>query len=293
MPNNISQEISQDLTNTFQGMLKSFSSERIVEILLAVILVFIGFLLARFISNTFVKTIGLKLNAHQNLVWRRLIFYAIFLFFVIAGLKEAGFNLSLFLGAAGILTVALGFASQTSASNLISGMFLIGEGAFEVGDTIQITYIRGHTLEGKVISIDLMSVKLLTLDNIYIRLPNEQLIRSPVLNLSKFPIRRLPITLYIDFKEDLSKVRKILLDVGRQYHLALEEPKPTVAVTAFKETSLELLFCVWCRQENFTLVRDEVQEKVCDAFVQHQIRFAVQKIQVLNDADLNADINES
>jgi small-conductance mechanosensitive channel len=39
-------------------------------------------------------------------------------------LREAGFKLSVFLGAAGILTVALGFASQTSATNLISGLFL-------------------------------------------------------------------------------------------------------------------------------------------------------------------------
>jgi small-conductance mechanosensitive channel len=38
-------------------------------------------------------------------------------------LREAGFKLSVFLGAAGILTVALGFASQTSATNLISGLF--------------------------------------------------------------------------------------------------------------------------------------------------------------------------
>jgi small-conductance mechanosensitive channel len=54
---------------------------------------------------------------------------------------------------------------------LISGLFLIGEGSFEVGDTIQITLIRGNTIEGEVISIDLLSVKLLTLDNVYIRLP--------------------------------------------------------------------------------------------------------------------------
>src|SRR5699024_11719209 len=60
----------------------------------------------------------------------------------------------------------LGFASQTSASNLISGLFLIGEGSFEIGDTVQMTLIRGHTIEGEVISIDLLSVKLLTQDKI-------------------------------------------------------------------------------------------------------------------------------
>ncbi len=56
----------------------------------------------------------------------------------------------------------------------------MAKGSFEVGDTIQLTLIRGHTIEGEVISIDLLSVKLLTQDNVYVRLPNEQLIRAPV-----------------------------------------------------------------------------------------------------------------
>ncbi len=172
--------ISKEITNSLKGIFTSINTDRLTEILVAIVLSLIGFLIARFVSNTFVRTIGARFNAHQRLVWRRGIFYFIFLLFVMASLKEAGFKLSVFLGAAGILTVALGFASQTSASNLISGMFLIGEGSFEVGDTIQITLIRGHTIEGEVISIDLLSVKLLTQDNIYVRLPNEQLIRAPV-----------------------------------------------------------------------------------------------------------------
>jgi small-conductance mechanosensitive channel len=182
------------------------------------------------------------------------------------------------LGAAGILTVALGFASQTSASNLISGMFLIGEGSFEVGDTIQITLIRGHTIEGEVISIDLLSVKLLTQDNIYVRLPNEQLIRAPVHNLSKFPIRRVPITLAINFHEDIIKVREVLLSVANQYPLVLSDPKPAVTVTAFRESSIELLFAVWCQQENFLKVRDEMQERIRNGFLDNCIEIPVPKM---------------
>src|SRR5690606_31727899 len=150
--------------------------------------------IARFISNTFIRTIGVRFNAHQKLVWRRGIFYFIFLLFVMASLKEAGFKLSVFFGAAGFLTVALGFASITSVSIMISDLFLISECSFEVGYIILITLILGHIIVDEVISIDLLSVKLLTQDNIYVRLPNEQLIRTPVQNLSKFPIRRIPIT---------------------------------------------------------------------------------------------------
>lgn len=270
--------IPAEIASSLKGIFGNINTDRLTELLVALALGLIGFLIARFVSNTFIRTIGTRFNAHQKLVWRRGIFYFIFLIFVMASLKEAGFKLSVFLGAAGILTVALGFASQTSASNLISGLFLIGEGSFEIGDTIQITLIRGNSIEGEVISIDLLSVKLLTQDNVYVRLPNEQLIRAPVHNLSKFPIRRIPITLAINFHEDIIKVREVLLDVAQKYPLVLADPKPAVTVTAFRESSIELLFAVWCQQENFLKVRDEMQERVRNGFLDNQIEIPVPKL---------------
>ena len=271
-------KIANEIVQVLKGIVNGINTDRLTELLVAIVLSLIGFLIARFISNTFIHTVGARFNAHQRLIWRRGIFYFIFLLFLMTSLKEAGFKLSVFLGAAGILTVALGFASQTSASNLISGIFLIGEGSFEVGDTIQITLIRGHTIEGEVISIDLLSVKLLTQDNVYVRLPNEQLIRAPVHNLSKFPIRRIPITLAINFHEDIIKVREVLLDVANKYPLVLSDPKPAVTVTAFRESSIELLFAIWCQQENFLKVRDEMQERIRNGFLENQIEIPVPKM---------------
>lgn len=270
--------IPKEITSSIKGIFTTINTDRLTEILVALALGLIGFLIARFISNAFIRTIGSRFNAHQRLVWRRGIFYFIFLIFVMASLKEAGFKLSVFLGAAGILTVALGFASQTSASNLISGLFLIGEGSFEIGDTIQLTLIRGHVIEGEVISIDLLSVKLLTQDNVYVRLPNEQLIRAPVHNLSKFPIRRIPITLAINFHEDIIKVREVLIDVANKYPLVLADPKPAVTVTAFRESSIELLFAIWCDRENFFKVRDEMQERIRNGFLDNEIEIPVPKM---------------
>ncbi|ENU88586.1 hypothetical protein F884_02805 [Acinetobacter sp. CIP 102143] len=274
--------IPKDVASSLASIFTNINFERLSEIVVAIILVFIGFVIARLVSNAFIRTIGNRFNAHQRLLWRRGIFYFIFLLFIMTSLREAGFKLSVFLGAAGILTVALGFASQTSATNLISGLFLIGEGSFEVGDTIQITLIRGQTIEGQVISIDLLSVKLLTLDNVYIRLPNEQLIRTPVMNLSKYPIRRIPITLAINFHEDIIKVRQVLLEVAAKYPLVMDDPKATVTVTAFRESSIELLFSVWCRQENALKVRDEMQERVRNGFVENQIEIPVPKMGLID-----------
>ena len=84
--------ISKEITNSLKGIFTSINTDRLTEILVAIVLSLIGFLIARFVSNTFVRTIGARFNAHQRLVWRRGIFYFIFLLFVMASLKEAGFN---------------------------------------------------------------------------------------------------------------------------------------------------------------------------------------------------------
>lgn len=275
-------EITSQLESSVKQWFSYLNTDRLQDVFVAIVLAFAGFMIARLVSNAFIRTIGARFNAHQRLVWRRGIFYFIFVLFLITSLREAGFKLSVFLGAAGILTVALGFASQTSASNLISGLFLIGEGSFEVGDFIQVTLIRGHTIEGEVISIDLLSVKLCTLDNVYIRLPNEQLIRTPVHNLSRYPIRRIPITLSITFQEDMSKVRHVLMLLATEHPLVLDEPEARVTVTAFRESTIELQYGVWTRRENFLQVRDEIQEMVKDYFIKNHIEIPVPKIGLHN-----------
>lgn len=268
--------------DTVKGFTRGLTTDRFQEIIFAILFSVVGFFIARLISRTFIATIGSRLNPHQRLIWRRGIFYFIFIIFVIASLREAGFKLSVFLGAAGILTVALGFASQTSASNLISGLFLIGEGSFAVGDTIQLTLIRGQTIEGKVASIDLLSVKLVTLDNTFIRVPNEQLIRIPVYNLTRFPIRRIPITLFIHFYEDIVKVRQVLLAVADSYPLVLDEPRPNMVVSAFRESSIEVQFYVWTLQDNYIQVHDEIQELIRNGFIDNGIEIPVPQMRLLN-----------
>lgn len=283
-------DISEQLKSTFTGLFSSIKTDRLEDLLLAAMIALIGFFIARLLSNAFIQTIGIRFNAHQRLVWRRGIFYFIFMLFLITSLREAGFKLSVFLGAAGILTVAFGFASQTSASNLISGLFLIGEGSFEIGDMIQMTLIRGYVIEGEVISIDLLSIKLRTVDNILIRVPNELLIRTPVQNLSRFPIRRIPITLAIAFSEDMSKVRQVLLNLAADYALVLDEPRPRVTVTAFRESTIELMFAVWTRRDNFLTVRDEIQEMIKDDFIKNNIEIPVPKIDLhQNPADMQLE----
>jgi small-conductance mechanosensitive channel len=183
-------------------------------------------------------------------------------------LHQLGFKLSVLLGAAGVFSVALGFAAQTSAANLISGLFVVSEHSFQVGDTIQ---VGNHV--GDVLSVDMLSVKLRTGDNRYVRIPNEQLIKSDVVNLSKFPIRRFDLSLAVAYKSDIAQVRRVLLKVAADNLICLEEPRPQMNVQGFGESSINLQFSVWAIRESYQDMRNTLQEQIKLAFDQEGIEF--------------------
>lgn len=188
--------------------------------------------------------------------------------FIGMALHHLGFNLSVLLGAAGVFSVALGFAAQTSAANLISGLFVVSEGSFEVGDTIQV----GNTV-GEVQSVDWLSVKLRTADNRYVRIPNEQLIKSEVTNLSKFPIRRFDLMLSVAYSSDIAHVRRVLLKVAEENLICLEEPRPQMNLQGFGESSVDLQFSVWAVREKYQDMRNTLQEQIKLAFDREGIEF--------------------
>jgi small-conductance mechanosensitive channel len=126
---------------------------------------------------------------------------------------------------------------------------------------------------GDVLSVDMLSVKLRTGDNRYVRIPNEQLIKSDVVNLSKFPIRRFDLKLSVAYDSDIAHVRKILLKVAEDNLICLEEPRPQMNLQGFGESSVDLQFSVWATRESYTDMRNSLQEQIKIAFDREGIEF--------------------
>lgn len=237
------------------------SPERLMSVMRAGIFLAVGIILARLAAALAQRTAGAQLGPHRAMLAQRFAYYIVLGLFLVSALNELGFSLGVILGAAGILSVALGFASQTSASNLISGLFLLSERPFAVGDVITI----GNTT-GEVMSIDLLSVKLRTFDNLFVRIPNESMIKSEVTTLTRFPIRRYDVRVGIAYKEDISRAREVLMAVADKNPLCLEEPKPLFIFLGFGDSALNFQFSVWASQENFLEVRNSIQEQIKLAF---------------------------
>lgn len=252
------------------GLLDSISNllshEYLPKLVHVVVVLLLGYVLGKSLSYVAVFIARKYTGVQGVMIARRVSFWLVMGAAIASAMSQMGFEIGVLLGAAGILTVALGFASQTSASNLISGLFLIGERPFVVGDIIKV----GNTT-GEVLSIDLLSVKLRTYDNLFVRVPNESLIKSEITNLTRFPLRRMDLMLSVSRKHDAAQVREVLMAVAEQNPRCLNEPPPLFIFLGFGESSMDIQFSVWTLREHFLAVKNEVFEAIKRAFDEHGI----------------------
>ncbi|MFT5123004.1 MAG: small-conductance mechanosensitive channel [Kiritimatiellia bacterium] len=231
------------------------------KVVKAGLLLLIGLPLVRILAGFVRRVIKRHTTAQSGMVTYKVIWYGGLFIITIMVMRELGFKLTTLLGAAGVAGVAIGFAAQTSLSNVISGLFLLGERPFEVGDLLQV----GATT-GTVTSIDMLSCKLRTHDNKYVRIPNEHLVKNEFTNVTRYPIRRYDISLGVAYKEDVSEVIKLLKSVADKNPYSLDEPEPVILFTGFGESSLNLLVGIWFSKDDFIMLRNSINHEIKEAF---------------------------
>jgi small-conductance mechanosensitive channel len=240
-----------------------------------------GFLLVRLLVAFVQRVVMKKATPQRRMVARKIIVYAGFVIVLMTVLAELGVKLTALLGAAGIVGIAVGFASQTSVSNIISGLFLISEKPFAVGDVIRI-----GTTTGIIQSIDLLSIKLRTFDNLFVRIPNEKILSSEVTNITRFPIRRMDIMLQVSYRDDLDRVRSVLADIACGNRYCLDEPAPVILCTEFKESGVELLFGLWFSKADFANLKNSIMQDIRRRFRAEgiQIPYPTRTVQIADPA---------
>jgi small-conductance mechanosensitive channel len=244
------------------------SSLRVIGIAIGIII------FSLFASRWLGRIVTKRSSAQQGMIVRKLFAWGGFGLAVYSLVRSFGIDLTPLLGAAGIVGIALGFASQTSVSNVISGIFLIAERSFSVGDAITIGDVTGQ-----VISIDMLSIKLRTFDNRFVRIPNETLIKSQVVNISHFPVRRIDISVSLAHEMSIPETEALFLRLCTENPLVLQEPEPQIIVNGFGQSSLDILFTAWAERDDWLLAKRDLCEQVLQEFKAHHIDFARQRVE--------------
>jgi small-conductance mechanosensitive channel len=187
-----------------------------------------------------------------------------------------GVDMSALVGAAGVAGIVLGFAAQAAMSSLISGFFLLSEKPFQVGDAIKVGDVTGV-----VLSVDLLSVKIRSYDNLFIRIPNETIIKSDLTTITRFPIRRLDLSLTVAYKEDPERVRDLLLGLAEKNIYVLDNPPPFFGIDKVDGTGISLIFCLWFEKNNFWNLKNSIIISIKKCFEKEHIEIPHQKIDVI------------
>lgn len=262
--------------DVFATDLSIFSSAEFYRNLLRsaslVVLVLVGFKAIQLIVGRVLKG---RVAEQTALLVRKIFRYAGFTAAAMAVLGRLGIDLSAFLGAAGIAGIAVGFAAQTSVSNVISGLFLISEKPFLIGDAIQVGEVTGL-----VQSIDFLSIKIQTYDNRFVRIPNETIIKSNVVNVTRYPIRRMDLWLRVSYKEDLDKVKTVLQTIARDNVFVLDNPEPLVLLDKFDESGVSVLFGPWFEKSDFLALKNSIMVDIITRFREEGISIPLPQLDV-------------
>lgn len=237
-----------------------------LTIIIASVFIVVGWISAWLLGQAFYRMCCKRTSTQQAKVLQRLAFYLIWFLFIVMALQQFGVKLGVLLGAAGVFSVAIGFAAKTAMSNLVSGVFLVIERPFRVGHHIQLNQVEGH-----VSAIDLLSTKITTFDQRLIRIPNETVLTATITNFTHYGQRRLDLTIAIAYGTNVANVKTLLLNIAHQHAQVLETPAPNVIFFNFTDAALQLRLSVWVAEPHFGTVKAELQEIINDTFVQEKI----------------------
>lgn len=211
-----------------------------------------GYVLGKALSSRLEKLTSKKVSTHVGRIVKNIVFYSIV---VVASLTAVSqfVDLTAVLAAAGIAGIAIGLASQRSVSNIISGIFLVVDNPFSIGDAVNI-----DGTEGFVIDMTLLSTRLRTFDNKYLRVPNETVAAATITNYTKFHIRRVDLTIGVAYKEDVGKAIDVLTPMVKALPDVLVEPEPQVFATEFGDSSINLIVRAWVPRTELFKAKSEL-----------------------------------
>lgn len=162
----------------------------------------------------------------------------VYLFFSIWGI-----NATAWVASAGIIGIAVGFAAKDTLANLISGVSIVADAPYKLGD-----YIVLDTGErGIVTHLGIRSTRLLTRDDVEISIPNAVIGAAKITNESGGPWvkQRIRVPVGVAYGSDTEKVVRIMEEIASENGTVLDNPAPRVRMRGFGDSSLNFELLGW------------------------------------------------
>jgi len=202
----------------------------------SVVAVIVGYVLYKAIAREITRLKDEKrLEPHIAYTLTRISQWVVILTVLSVILATFGVTIGMMSGFLALLGgTVIGFASVNTIGNGIAGLIVMTSRPFRVGDRI---FFNGQFAD--VVAIELIYTKMLTLDDVLVSIPNQELLKAEIDNFGKDNVVRRHVTVTPGFEYNNRDVERALLEAAGKVPRVLEEPKPYVWITRFQNYAVE------------------------------------------------------
>lgn len=235
-----------------------------------------GLYLASDVASLLLKRCGEEIRSNKTLL--SLLDTAYKVLVVILGVatlaQESGFPIGSIVAGAGLIGLTVSLAAQETASNIFSGIVILVDKPFAVGD-----WIIAGDVEGEVIDINFRSIKIRGLDKSVSILTNSKVCSSTIVNCAMRTTRPYKFTLGVTYGTSRAKLEQLMADLTAMLEASeyVEKGSALVRLTSFGDSSINLLVSAYLRTNQagtFLQMQNDLNLNVMDVMQKDGVDFA-------------------
>lgn len=243
---------AQDLTRAvdlgFAESILLWLQANIMQIIGAVAVLVIGLLVASFLSRAAERALTKSSRFEPTIAnfLSNIVKYALWAVVLVTVLSQFGVETTSIIAALGGMALAIGLALQGTLSNVASGVMILVQRPFVVGEAITV-----DRFTAVVQRIGLFTTELRQFDGLYVMVPNSELWNQPIINLNRNPTRRFELIVGIGYGDSMAKARETLLALAEADERVLDDPAPQAFVASLDDSSVGIGLRVWCATSDY------------------------------------------
>ncbi|HIH61570.1 MAG TPA: mechanosensitive ion channel family protein [Methanobacteriales archaeon] len=199
------------------------------------------FIITRWISRLLYKSAERwELDLTLIQVLNDIIKYTLYILAAAIILKWFGIDLTGLILSIGIVGVAVGFAARDTLANFISGLFILADKSFKVGDVIEVS-----NQKGTVTKMGFRTTRICTPDNKIITIPNSSFSKNPYVNYTASHKRRIDFKVNIPLEVDIKEFEEKIKETIKKIDGILPEPEPSLIILEIADTGIIAKVTAW------------------------------------------------
>jgi small conductance mechanosensitive channel len=223
------------------------------------LILFVTWMAARFVATCVNWLLDRKVQLTQlaeNLISRTIKNVVMLIGFAIA-LTALEIDITPIIAAIGATGLVVGLALQGTLSNFASGLMILINRPFDVGDVVNAAGVLGTVKQ-----MNLVSTKFLTFDNQTIYVPNNEIWNNVITNITANETRRVDLEFGIAYSDDFEQAEQAIREVVQAHELVLSDPEPVVVTHALADSSVQIVCRPWAKTSDWWQVKTDLTRSV-------------------------------